>query len=233
MKPLKNINWPRRLLTVSIACCAMFFVLTATAMCIYPGGTIDHPTLPHYQFFDQPFSDLGRTRLFNGKINLPTMICFITAMTLGGLGLTSFFTAFATSMKSCRTSRICSRGGAALGFLAAVGFLGVACTPWNLYATLHMQFVQCAFRSLLLATVLCLVALAFENRRDIRLMIPFVTFIILLFAYIVLLTRGMSGGPLGGARIQATGQKVIVYSAILMVIVQAMQLRVRSTASSD
>jgi hypothetical protein len=222
--PMKTVN---RLFTAALIGCVMFLILTATAMFLYSGGTIQYPHPQHYLFFENPFSDLGRTKAFDGESNRPCMVCFVTAMVFAGIGLGSFFVGFAKSVRQSRPSRICSRGSAGLGLLSALCFVGVACTPWDLYMNLHMQFVLCAFRSLLLASILCVIAIFIEDRRDFRLMLPFLLFIMLLIAYIFVLTRGMSGGPLGDPRIQATGQKIIVYSSIVMVIVQSLQMRSR------
>jgi predicted nucleic acid-binding protein len=50
----------------------------------------------------------------------------------------------------------------------------------------------------------------------------------MLVAYIILLTIGMRGtGPAASAVVQATGQKVIVYAAILTVLIQSLHMRRR------
>jgi hypothetical protein len=65
-------------------------------------------------------------------------------------------------------------------------------------------------------------------------MVPFALFICLLVAHIALLTAGVAGrGVVAGAVVQASGQKVIVFAAIMMVIVQAVQLRTSVTTSAS
>jgi hypothetical protein len=225
------MRWQHKLFGLAIGACLAFLVLTTAAMVVFPGGTIQNHSQAHYLFFENPLSDLGRTRLFDGRSNLVSMTLFVAAMLAGGAGLAAFFVAFAWSMRESAVARVCSGGGAVLGIVASACFVGVACTPWDLYMRLHIQFVLCAFRSLLLATVLNLIATVVDDHRGYRLIGPFVAFIVILFGYIILLTAGLSGGPASDAVIQATGQKIVVYAALIMVIVQSRQMRQRHGAS--
>ena len=43
-----------------------FFVLTIIAMLVYPGGTLHDATTDAYSFLNNFFSDLGRSRDFEG-----------------------------------------------------------------------------------------------------------------------------------------------------------------------
>jgi len=225
MKLLPNrATIPRTLLRIAIACCVAFMLLIAAAMMVFPGGTMQNHAEAHYRFFQNPFSDLGRTHAFDGRSNTVCMTLFIAAMIAGALGVAVFFVAFARLARSSKLARLFSSLGALLGISAALGFLGVACTPWDLYMHTHIQFVFLAFRSLLVATVFDLLAVLVDGTLSRRLIGPFATFICLLIAYIILLTAGVSGGPGSDAVLQATGQKAIVFSAILMVLVQSAQL---------
>jgi hypothetical protein len=141
------------------------------------------------------------------------------------VGLTGFFIGFAMIARGSALARVLSFTGAGLGLIAAICFAGVACMPWDLYLHPHMTFVFGAFRSLLIATVLDLLAVLADGDLPYRLITPFVVFIVLLIGYIILLTAGLSPGPYSGAVMQSTGQKIIVYSAILMVMIQSMQMR--------
>jgi len=218
-------TWQQKLFKLAIISCIAFMLLTAAAMVVFPGGTIQNHAEAHYLFFENPFSDLGRTRLFNGRPNAVAMTLFMTAMVAGAIGLAGFFIAFAGTMRTSRNVRVLSLGGAALGILAAACFVGVAFTPWDLHMKLHIQFVLCAFRSLLCATVFDLLATLVDGRTRYRLGGPFLLFILILFAYIILLTAGLSGGPASNPVLQTTGQKIVVYSAILMVLAQSTQMR--------
>jgi hypothetical protein len=213
-----------KLFGISIITCLGFLLFTLLAMAVYPGGTIQNHSQAHYQFFSQPFSDLGRTRVFDRRGNTVSMILFILAMLGGGIGLAGFFIAFAGLMRKTRITILLSSAGAIFGCIAAACFICVACTPWDLYMKLHIAFVLSAFRCLLVATVLDLIAVFFDRRWR-RLIGPFTAFICILAGYIVLLTAGLSGGRANDPVLQATGQKVVVYAAILMVLTQSILMR--------
>jgi MFS family permease len=218
------MNWQKKLFDISIVTCMGFLLLTLAAMAVYPGGTIQNHSQPHYQFFGQPFSDLGRTRVFDSRPNTISMVLFMLAMLGGGIGLAGFFVGFAGLMQRTWPTRLLSIGGAIFGIIAAGCFIGVACTPWDLYMKLHIAFVLSAFRCLLVATVLDLIAVFFERRWR-SLIGPFAVFICILAGYIVLLTAGLSGGRADNPVLQATGQKVVVYAAIMMVLTQSLLMR--------
>ena len=213
------------LCNISIICGLSFGMLTLTAMLFYPGGTSQNHHESHYLFLRNPFSDLGRTRVFNGRSNLISMTLFSVGMICGGIGLIAFFIAFSRYLRHSKIARLLSRLGLIAGVVAGLGYLGVGCTPWDLYMNWHIFFVFLAFKSLLVGMILNLFASMFEKPPRYRLIAPFVVFISLLSGYIVLLTSGVQGGPGSDAAIQAVSQKLIVYSAILTVILQARELR--------
>jgi hypothetical protein len=53
----------------------------------------------------------------------------------------------------------------------------------------------------------------------------FATFAMMLIAYLILLSAGLAGSPAATAMVQATGQKIIVYAAIITVLVQSLEMR--------
>jgi hypothetical protein len=228
-QPIVIDPWTRRVFLLAIFACIGFFVLTAAGMVIYSGGTYDDHTAAHYQFFYNPFSDLGRLHTFDHRSNLPCMVFFILAMSAGGIGLIAFFTGFARVSFHSIVTGIPGAAGAILGTIAAICFIGVACTPWDLYFDAHMHFVFAAFRSLLLATVFDLLATILDRRKPYRLIWPFAAFILLLIGYLILLAESDSPGFASSDIVQTTGQKIIAYASIAMVIFQSFQIR-RMTA---
>jgi hypothetical protein len=222
---LRNPQRPGKLFKLAIISCITFFALTAAAMVAYTGGTLQNPRATHYRFFENPFSDLGRTRLYDGRSNTVSMLLFIAAMAGGAVGLAAFFVGFSEVVRGSRAARMLGRAGAALGILAAVCFLGVAATPWDLLAHPHMHFVFAAFRLLLMATGSAVLAIVADPAMPRRLIVPFAIFLCMLAAYIILLTAGLSGGAASDAVLQSTGQKIIAYAAIAMVIVQSVLIQ--------
>jgi hypothetical protein len=208
----------------------LFIVLTAAAMLVYPGGTPNEPLRHRYSFFKNCFSDLGRTRTFAGQTNRVSQVLFITAMVIGAAVLALFFRAFAVvTARGRKNSRAIARHlshvGALFGIATAICFIGVACTPWDLFEHAHIAFALWAFRLFFGGVVLNLIAVLIEPALPRRAAWFFAAFAIMLIAYIFLLTAGLTPGPMSAAVIQDTGQKVIVYSAIVTVLVQSLEMR--------
>ena len=219
-----KLSWSIKLFRAAVGGCLAFVLLTAVAMAIYPGGTTENHADTHYRLLQNFFSDLGRTRMWNGQSNIACMIFFIAAMLAGAAGLSSFFIGVAAVARVSIMARFLGSLGALFGVAAAVCFVGVACTPWNHYFQIHMEFVVRAFEFLLMATGFDLMAVLADGTLPYRMIAPFAVFIGLLIAYIILLTGGPSGEPSTNMMLQAIGQKIIVYSSIAMIIVQSIQM---------
>ncbi len=204
-----------------IAASVVFFVLTVAAMLLYPGGRVGDPQSRGYAFFSNFFSDLGQTRTYGGHANVPSLVLFCIALVATAIAVSLFFVAFCALFAPSTNSRRISTAGAFCGVVAGICFAGVAATPWDLYLAAHNDFVQWAFRSFLLAVILCGIASAMAPGFPRRFLYVFSAFAILLAAYVALLTAGPSAATPQGAAIQATAQKIIVYASIFTVLVQA------------
>lgn len=203
-----------------MAICFLFVVLTTIAMLFYPGGTHTDSSTCGYLFFQNFFSDLGRTRAWSGESNTVSAILFIMALVLAGAGLALFFVSFAQFFNRTSASRLLSIFGSITGVISGICFVGVAATPSDLYLGTHRLFVEWAFRMFLLAVVLYIAAIMVDRQYPRRLALVFVVFAILLAAYVVLLTIGPSLETTSGLKIQVAGQKIIVYAAIISVFIQ-------------
>jgi hypothetical membrane protein len=196
-------------------------VLTAVAMLLYPGGTkTDHST-PGYSFFQNFFSDLGLTKAWSGESNGISSVLFIVALSLAGAMLALFFVAFAQFFNQSLRGQLLSRLGSVAGVISGICFVGIAATPANLHGWAHGTFVDWAFRMFLLAVVLYTAAILVQHQYPKRLAWVFALFAILLAAYVVLITVGPSSETPSGLKIQVTGQKIIVYAAIVSIFIQA------------
>ncbi len=225
--------WYRHLFGIVAGVCALFVVLTALAMFLYPGGTVPSGATRGYQFFVNFFSDLGQTRTQSGAWNYPSMVLFTTAMTTVGAGLATFFVAFAKVFAS-RTAHgwalRLNRAATAVGVAAAVCFVGVGATPYNLLFPEHQTFVQWAFRLLLVAVLLESAALRLSSEIRPALFRVNAAFVAILFAYLLLMMFGPSTHTLAGDEIHAVGQKLIVYIAVMTIFVQALLVRAHLSA---
>ncbi len=192
----------------------LFTGLTTSAMFVYPGGTRDDPTLDHYLFSRNFFSDLGRTADFEGNTNIPSMLLFGSGLTIVGCTTACLFCALPDLFREDRMSKFISFLMMCFGLVAGIGFVGIAFTPWDRFFSQHDFCVTIGFRSLLLACIAVMIniyrARSFPNLYG-HLM---VAVSVILLSYILLLTFGPS--PLGpqGLMIQVAGQKVVAYVLI-------------------
>lgn len=201
--------------------CAQFVVLTVVAMFFYPGGTFVDPATRGYSFFHNFFSDLGRTWVPSGASNTVSAALFFVALVVAGLGLASFFLAMPIFFRQSNLPRRLSRLGSAAGLLSGLSFVGVACTPINLAGGLHRLFTQVAFLTFFIAVLFYIAAIRRTGAYPNRYAWVFGIFVLLLAAYLVLLFFGPSIERQRDMIIQATGQKIIVYAAIVAAFILA------------
>lgn len=198
--------------------CSLFVILTLIAMFFYPGGTVTDLSTQGYQFFQNFFSDLGRTAARNGQPNWISAALFFAAMFVAGLALVTFSLVYTGFFTRSRTAKITSRIGAIFGVLSGLCFMGVAFTPANLLSAAHVQFVLWAFRLFPLAAGFFTAAILLEPGFPRRYALVLTAFTVLLVLYLILLTQGPSPSTPQGLVIQATGQKIIAYVSILSVL---------------
>lgn len=217
-----------QLFAIVTSVCALFVLLTTVAMFLYPGGTAPIAMTHGYRFFVNFLSDLGQTRTQSGAYNYPSMLLFTSAMLIAGAGLGMFFVAFARFFASKSThawARRLTWIAAGAGVLAAVCFIGVGVTPYNLLYVVHETFAQWAFRFLLLAITLEIPAIRLGRGIPNLLLWIDIAFVVLLFSYLLLIMFGPSTGTLAGEEIHVVGQKFIVYLAISTLFAQALLIR--------
>ncbi|MBV9973004.1 MAG: hypothetical protein JO135_06685 [Candidatus Eremiobacteraeota bacterium] len=212
-------------LQIVMAAGVVFLILTVLAMLLYPGGRVGDPHSVGYAFFSNFFSDLGQTRTYGGHANVPSLILFCIALVGAAVAIALFFASFAGLFQRGTTARTAANIGSILGILAAICFVGVAATPWNLYLRAHNDFVQWAFRLYLLAVIAATAATLLTPRFPRNFAVVFGLFALLLAAYIALLTFGPTAGTAQGALVQATAQKIIVYASIITIIIQALSVQ--------
>jgi hypothetical membrane protein len=218
---VKSRIWPRQVFQYFFCACGLFVVFTAIAMLTYPGGTVTDSTTVGYSFFQNFFSDLGRVTAPDGQSNRVSMILFLVAEIVVGIGMVCFFVAFRELFKGDRTGRWVSLLGTLVGIASGLCFAGVALAPADLYLGVHIQLVLWAFRAFLVSVAIYAYVIFRQNDYPRRYGWIFVGFSLLLAAYLVLLTYGPGPFTPEGMVIQAVGQKIIVYVSVVSVMAQA------------
>lgn len=215
MAEMQSGGWRRRIYRFALFATAQFVVLTLLGMVAYPGGTLRDPALPRYSFLQNFFSDLGLLTAHNGADNGVSAALFIVALTTGGLALLLYFLSAPVLFRAQRWAFRLALAGSLFGVLTGVGFVGVAWTPADVLVGPHVRFVLLAFRSLPLVALLYGAAILLTPGYPNRYAAAFGVFGLLLIAYLWLLTAGPDTTTPAGLVIQAAGQKVIVYAAIV------------------
>jgi hypothetical protein len=207
-----------------MAASALFVLLTVAAMLAYPGGALYDHGSHGYLFFQNFFSDLGATKTYSGHSNTTSHVLFIIALIGVGLAMIGFSTTWRV---------IAARRGAGRGFggvaqaaaiVSGLGFIGIAITPWDKVLDAHNAFVKLAF-GVLLVFILCLLALQLRNGWPALFVAVNVAYVIVLAMYVLVLFVGPGLGTRNGLEFQVAAQKIIVYSSILNIGVQAVGIR--------
>jgi len=229
----QSVSRQQRPFLLTVLACVQFIVLTGAAMFFYPGSTFVDPHSKGYSFFRNFFSDLGRTQTHSGDSNTVSAILFFVALTLVGLGLATFFLAMPRFFRQGRPVHLLSRLGSAAGILSGLAFVGVAFTPADLIGWLHRLLVQVAFLAFFVAVLFYIAAILRTSIYPRRYALVFGVFVLVLAAYLVLLFFGPSLLSPGGLIIHATGQKIVVYAAIIAALFLADGARRLIAAHAD
>ncbi|KFN41423.1 hypothetical protein [Arenimonas oryziterrae] len=201
-----------------------FVVLTLLAMWVYPGGAKFDLASDHYLFFGNFFSDLGATHTYAGHRNFWSMALFVVAATVNGLALMRFGNAWRAVYARRRHARGAGQLSQASLVVSGVCFIGIAATPWDHLLSAHMNFVHAAF-SLLLVYVVSLIVLQAQNRWPRRYIALNVLYLMVLAGYVLMLFMGPTLETAAGLGAQVVAQKIIVYSSVFNIGVQALGVR--------
>jgi hypothetical membrane protein len=198
-----------------------FVVCAGAGMALYPGGTrLDRDT-SGYSFTQNAFSDLGRTVARNGEPNMASATLFVLGLTLAGLGLAAFFVALLPLVTNHSRARGVAWCACLAGIVAGAAYVAVAWMPANRLPFEHVMAQNWAFRSFLVASVLLGFVTARSAIFSFRTAAGWWMFGVLLLAFILIGIFGPSRRTEAGLVIQVMAQKVIVFSALVIVAFQS------------
>jgi hypothetical membrane protein len=215
---------------ILIVAAVLFAALTVAAMLAYPGGAkYDHASTG-YLFFQNFFSDLGATKTYTGHSNTTSHVLFIVAAIGVGVAMILFSTTWRTVAARRGEGRAFGVIAQVAAIVSGVGFIGVAVTPWDRVLDAHNAFVQLAF-GILLVYVLCLLALQLRNAWPPAYVAANVLYLIALALYVLVLFAGPGLDTKSGLEFQVAAQKIIVFSSIVNLAVQAVGIRREALAA--
>lgn len=225
----RNTLWQISIFRITIAVSILFFLLTISAMLLYPGGTMTNPHTHGYSFFWNFLSDLGRISTPAGQSNLISRMLFTIALSMGAVSVALFFIALTPFFPNFGTISWLSRLATIFGLITSICFIGVAFVPLDLSGQVHYLFLDAALLSFLLAFLLLFLAVLLTPRFPRRVIWVFSAFAFLLAIYSLFLLYLLLFGPPAGTPtwelVQATGQKIIVYASLLTAFIQAISIQ--------
>src|SRR5258707_1247534 len=188
ISPMKDRNvwnafWQVGAFRITVASSVLFLVLTSVAMLFYPGGTLSNPRSHGYAFFVNFLSDLGRFSSLSGQSNLPSMVLFTLALSMGALGIALFFLAFTQLFPGSGMDWQFSRLGAGFGLLSSLCFLGVAGVPLDISGRVHNLFLDVALVSFLVAFLFIFLAVLLKPGLPRQVVGVFAAFAVILAGY--------------------------------------------------
>lgn len=208
----------RALLYIAIGCTIQFMVLTLLAMYFYPGGTIQQPDWTSYSFANNYFSDLGRTRVFDGASNAVSHFIFKCTLTLVGLGTMAFMLVLPRLFRK-PGARIFAFMASFLGLIAGVCYISIGHVPWNEAYGYHRYFVTRGFIAFLGMSIFYILAILTDPRYPKRYAVALAFFAGIAFTQICVMLLGPRPYISQQALLlQAVAQKVTVYAEILCML---------------
>lgn len=189
-----------------------YLILSTIAMMLYPGGTKYDPATPGYLFWNNMISDMGRTIAHDGTPNAPSCILFICAMITLAVIFIPFYIALSECLKTSARAKRPATAAAILGIGTAVLLALAAAFPQDLFPLLHLRLAQFSFVAL--APSIIIYRWLVKGVRDFpRPCAPaFLVFAIIIITGIVVTIASGPGIDAVTVTIQATTQKIMVYS---------------------
>ncbi|MEM6964469.1 MAG: hypothetical protein AAF573_06865 [Bacteroidota bacterium] len=217
--PIKKL-----LILIGILGAIQFLVLTTYAMWLYPGGTIHNASLDSYDFWMNYFSDLGRTHTFDRTPNWACHYLFKTSITISGICIVLFFSTL-VSFFAAPFTKFLAVVATFFGMAAGVFYVALAWLPYDVYFYEHRYAVQVGFVAFLLMSMFYAAAVFQEKKYPNRYGWTFIIFMLILAPQIGIMIFGPRSWTSPNALfLQATSQKIVVYSEILVLLFQAVGL---------
>jgi len=205
-------NWRKYAYISNMVGCIQFVILTFIGMLFYAGGTLLHPNRPGYSFFQNFFSEIGLTVAQSGEPNTISFIFFSLAFFIVGILLVPSFIAFPYLFRETRNEKLITKIGSILGLFTCFCFSGITFAPADIYLAAHAWFVRMGFSLGFVVSLLYSSAIYINPSYPKLYAYNFMLFTIFLGLYLILLFAGPSTETVVGLTIQATGQKIILYS---------------------
>ncbi|MHA2184279.1 MAG: hypothetical protein ACXAAI_04690 [Promethearchaeota archaeon] len=215
-----SFNQRKWVFILLIGGCIQFIVITFTAMFFYKGGTYIDPSTSFYVFWNNYFSDLGRTIAHSGISNTISFILFTISLSIWGVSQIPFYITLISLFKKEKGLKSYSILGSLFGFLTGIFYTGIAFTPSDILNLPHDIFVFLGFGSIFLSLILYSIAISRDSSYpNLYAKISVISALILGTYFIILSLVPSSLTPLG-LFIYVVGQKIMIYTLLINGIIQ-------------
>ncbi len=213
-------NWKKYGYIASIVAPIQYIVFTALSMFFYTGGTQIDSSKQGYSFWENFFSDLGRTVSLSGTPNTISFTIFSISALILALSISFFFSASSYFFKFGNRKGISTGMIYISGFIMGILLILVVITPWDLYPDTHIVFSNLfsAFSLLVMAllSILILRNQIYPNK------FAYLYMVVIAFAFIytILSLFGPPTATQEGLFIQAGFQKISQYTWLIILAIQ-------------
>jgi len=206
---------------LSIIGCVQFVLLTSIAMLFYKGGTYIDPSPLGYIFWQNYFSDLGRTVAHSGIPNTTSFVLFTIALSLWGITQIPFYITFPILFKNYPNLRKICISGSILGIISGISYVGIAFTPSDITGSFHDLFVVIGFSFVFFSIILySIVIFKNDNYPNFYAIILTISAFIL-SVYFLFLFFTPNSQTSEGLLIYVVGQKFMIYTLLICNTVQS------------
>jgi len=197
-----------------------FIILTLIAMVYYKGGTYIDQSTSGYLFWNNLFSDLGRTIAHSGLTNRISFIIFTVTLLVWGFSHIPFYVAFSFILRENKKQKQLSKAGSILGVLTGISYMGIALTPSDILNDAHNFFVLMAFSSIFVSIIIYSIVI-YHNKSysNFYSYVLVISAIILALFYISLLLMPDKSIQIE-LFIQVLGQKIAMYTLLISGFIQ-------------
>ena len=201
--------------------CTTFLILTTIAMVFYAGGTLLDSQSVGYQFHVNFFSDLGRTEGYNGKSNSIAQILFSISAIFAGLMLIPYFIKIPAFLSQDTGKNLWLKGSSIIATIAACGYAAIGMFPADIMYSAHIGAVMVAFLLSVPPVVIIGIAMIRSPTYPQLYGYLYLGFTGLIIGYISVMFSYLEILTVQDLMVQVIGQKIIIYSEMIMMDIQA------------
>ncbi len=193
-----------------------YIAISILVMFFYHGGDMFDLNRSTYNFFGSFLSDLGRLHGFSGVTSYTTGIIYGIGLGFMGIGTILFF--WAHQYLVPKTIAIVKHGATIVGIITGIGYIGIACTPWDIVPKTHLFFVFTGFISFSICCLLMFIIVIKDSSYPTIFGYIYLFLCLWNLTYVLFMIYGPDSREPVGRIVQATAQKIVIYTQSALTI---------------